>query len=200
LPAGPLALPAHYRVTLVVDGRRLEAPFSIRPDPRVTRPAADLAPSLELSRALAGDLGEIWRGYAEIGAVRGGIAARRKVPTDGRARASLAAQLASLDGALGLIAAGEREAPMSLKFAGEKLARLATDVEGADREPTAAQREVAARIHEATLAALGRRKAVRAGELPALNRALRVAYLRPITVPDAAHVRPAEVPAGTDLP
>ncbi len=200
LPAGPLALPGDYRVTLVVDGERHEVPLKILGDPRVATPASELATALEFSRALAVDLEAVWRGYAEIGAVRAAIGQRRASVGAGAGRAGLAARLAALDASLEPIAAGEREAAAGLALAGEVLAGIATDVEDADRAPTAAQREAAARMHDAAGAALARWQAIRGGELRALNRALVGAQLAPLAVPDAAHLRSAAAQAGQELP
>ena len=174
-PAGPLALPGRYRLTLAVNGRRLEAPLEVLPDPRVATPAAELAAALEFSRSLAADLGEVWRG-------------------------ALAAQLAALDAALEPIAAGAGEATMSLALAGQVLAAIQADVEGADRAPTAPQREAVDRIHDAVRTALAGWRAVHRGELKAANRALVAARLAPLLVPDAKELHAAEPPAGQELP
>ena len=199
-PSGPLALPGDYRVALVVDGRRLEAPLSIRPDPRVATSRADLEAALAFSEQLGADLATIWRGYAEIGAVRSAIAERRAALARDPKRASLTAQLAALDAALEPIAAGDVEGSWSLAHAGEVLAAIATDIEGADRAPTPAQREAARQIHVATEGLLARWQGVQGRALKAANRALATARLAPVAVPDAAHLVRAEVPAGQDLP
>jgi hypothetical protein len=199
-PAGPLALPGDYRVTLLVDGRRLEAPLAILPDPRVATPSADLAAALAFSRELAADLAAIWRGHAEIGAVRSAITERRAAVAKQPASAGLDGPLAALDAALAPAIAGEVESSFGLAHAGEALAAIETDVEGADRAPTAAQREAAARIHAAMLAALTRWQGIQGSELKAVNRALVAARLAPLVVPDAAHLRPVDGPAAEDLP
>jgi photosystem II stability/assembly factor-like uncharacterized protein len=199
-PAGPLALPGDYRVALLVDGRRLEAPLAILPDPRVAASGAALAAALAFSRELAADLAAIWRGHAEIGAVRSAITERRAAAARQQAGASVDGPLAALDAALEPAIAGEAEASFGLAHAGAALAAIETDVEGADREPTAAQREAAARIREAMRAALTRWQGIQDSELKAANRALVAARLAPLVVPDAAHLRPAEGPAAEDLP
>ncbi|MGO9802576.1 MAG: WD40/YVTN/BNR-like repeat-containing protein [Steroidobacteraceae bacterium] len=57
-PQGPLALPGGYRVRLTVDGRSLEQPLTLNPDPRVTVPGNALAEQLRLATELAGLLTE----------------------------------------------------------------------------------------------------------------------------------------------
>jgi photosystem II stability/assembly factor-like uncharacterized protein len=200
VPGGPLAPPGDYRVTLIADGVRREVPLKILADPRVATPAGELAAGLEFSRALAADLEAVWRGYAEIGAVRAAIAARRATIGGDAGRAALAARLAALDAALEPIAAGGREVEFGLGPAGEALAGIATDVEDADAAPTAAEREAEARLRATAETALGRWQGIRGAELKAVNRALAGAHLAPLVVPDAAHLRAAEAPAGQDLP
>jgi photosystem II stability/assembly factor-like uncharacterized protein len=52
-PRGVLVLPGEYRVRLTVDGRTFEQPLTVRMDPRVATPAAELAQQYALGRALA---------------------------------------------------------------------------------------------------------------------------------------------------
>jgi hypothetical protein len=63
-PQGPLALPGEYRVRLTVDGRSLEQPLTLNPDPRVTVPGNALAEQLHLATELAGLLTESSRTLA----------------------------------------------------------------------------------------------------------------------------------------
>ncbi|MBS0375310.1 MAG: hypothetical protein JSR73_12085 [Proteobacteria bacterium] len=200
LPPGPLVLPGSYRVVLKVGGGRLEAPLVVRGDPRVTTPAADLEAALAFSRELGADLEAVWRGYAEIGAIRRAITDRRRALAERATPAPLDAALAGLEHALAPLVAGGSEYAMSLDLAGTTLAAIATDVEAADRAPTAAQREVAGLTHAAVQSLLGRWQAVRTHELANANQALRAARLAPLVVPDAAHLTGSEPPAGEDLP
>ena len=48
-PEGPLALPGNYLVRLTVDGRRFEAPLTVKADPRVQLPPEALADQLHLA-------------------------------------------------------------------------------------------------------------------------------------------------------
>ena len=52
-PEGPLAVPGNYRVRLTYDGQRLEAPLTLKPDPRVRATAEALARQLALATRLA---------------------------------------------------------------------------------------------------------------------------------------------------
>jgi hypothetical protein len=52
-PQGPRALPGSYLVRLTVDGRRIETPLTVKPDPRVTVPAGALEAQFQLASSLA---------------------------------------------------------------------------------------------------------------------------------------------------
>src|SRR6185312_4694253 len=54
LPLGPLAVPGNYRIRLTVDGRHLEQPLALEPDPRVHATLADLQQQFELAATVAG--------------------------------------------------------------------------------------------------------------------------------------------------
>jgi hypothetical protein len=53
-PVGPLALPGSYLVRLTVDGRRTEAPLTLKPDPRVTEPVTALEAQFHFASNMAG--------------------------------------------------------------------------------------------------------------------------------------------------
>jgi photosystem II stability/assembly factor-like uncharacterized protein len=200
LPAGPLALPGDYRLTLTVDGARFDAPLTVKPDPRVTVSRDDLAASLAFFQTLAVDLERAWRGFAEVSAVRKQLAARRASLGHDPKGAPLLARLAALDAALEPLTAAADEDPRSFAAASETLAGIATDVEAADRAPTGAQRE-AAGVTAGVLGETGRRWAsVRESELPDINRQLAAHKLAPLAVPDAAHLEGVEPPESHDLP
>src|SRR5262249_6853338 len=52
-PLGPLALAGTYQIRLTVDGKRLQAPLLVRPDPRVAIPARALEQQFQLAADLA---------------------------------------------------------------------------------------------------------------------------------------------------
>jgi photosystem II stability/assembly factor-like uncharacterized protein len=200
VPSGPLVLPGDYRLTLLVDGKPYDAPLTIRPDPRVTVPAIELASAVEFHGELAAALERAWRGYAEVGAVRKVLESRRKALAADPTRAAVVAALAAFDAELQPLASGQGERSLSLAAASDALAGIATDVEGADRAPTAAQREAAGAMRERIAAATTRWQRLREHELAALNRTLAAARLAPIAVPDATRLKAAAPPAGQDLP
>ena len=199
-PAGAIVPPGDYRVVLTVDGKRLEAPLSVRADPRVALNPGNLAAGAELGRALSADLALLWQGQAEINAVRRALAAQRTALSGDAGRANLSAHLASVDGALKSILDGNGEHELGLTLAGQTLAIIAADVEGSDDAPTSAQREVATRAHAATHAGLDRWQGIRSGDLADLNRELVAAGRKAVTVPDPAHLQATESSDGASLP
>ena len=198
VPGGALALPGEYRVTLVADGRRLDAPLRILADPRLAVTPDSLAAGVGFSRALSHTLGRAVRGYDEIGAVRAALAARRKaVAPPGPV---LAARLAALDALVAALVTGDNEAAPNLAAAGDVLAHLASDVDNSDRAPTAAQREVAARSTGRVDTALDHWQQLKSGELATVNRLLVAARLAPLRVPPAGELRRAPPPDDDDQP
>jgi photosystem II stability/assembly factor-like uncharacterized protein len=53
-PQGPFAVPGDYLVRLTVDGRHLQEPLTLRPDPRVHASPEDLQQQFELASTVAG--------------------------------------------------------------------------------------------------------------------------------------------------
>jgi photosystem II stability/assembly factor-like uncharacterized protein len=199
LPAGALAPPGSYRLTLLVDGRRLEAPLEIRADPRVGASAAAIEEGIAFDRTLAAALERTVRAHARVAWLGREAAARRARLASRPREAPVLAALDALAAALAPLDEGATEAAPGFVLVGTTLAQLATDVEGADRAPTAAQRALAREVGLQLEAGERRLEALGGAELGAANRALRGAGLAPI-------VLPAQVPAaggadaGEDLP
>jgi photosystem II stability/assembly factor-like uncharacterized protein len=201
-PQGPLALAGDYTVTLLVDGRKLDAPLTIVPDPRVTVAPADVAQGVAFARDLAADLKRSWRGYAEVEAVREQLEERRKAAsaaTSPNAKAAVAS-LDALDAKLGDLVGGTREDAASFGVQGGILTDIATDVTEADRAPTAAQREVARLARERLATADATWSTIKAKELPAVGRALAGAKLAALKVPAEKDLKSPEAPEAEDLP
>ena len=62
LPEGPLALPGTYEVRLTVGGQTYKQPLTVKMDPRVKTPAADLVKQFELGMAIWHALQDIQQG------------------------------------------------------------------------------------------------------------------------------------------
>ena len=90
-PEGPVALAGQYHVRLTVEGRRSEAPLTLKPDPRVPADAAALATQLQLAQKLSGLLTDTSRALLGVTSVREQVKALR-------ATGKLASALHELDG------------------------------------------------------------------------------------------------------
>ena len=182
-PEGPLALPGNYVVRLEVDGRHLEAPLTLRQDPRVQLPAQALADQLRLARELAGLLTDSSRAVLQATSEQAQLKALK--PTGTTADAVHAYQ-ARLDELLGTTdkkdddsGKPKAEPRASLTDLQEHFAGLYTELIRGDAAPTTAQKN-------ATQAAQGAFSGVTSdwhklqGDLPDLNKRLRAAGLAPI--------------------
>ena len=91
------------------------------------------------------------------------------------------------------------EAP-SLATIGDQLATLATDVEGADRLPTGAQKALLAECLSRLDRSIERWSALRGQELATLNAQFVAEGMAPITVPSPAQIGPGGDAESKDLP
>ncbi len=182
-PEGPLALPGNYVVRLEVDGRHLEAPLTLRQDPRVQLPAQALADQLRVARELAGLLTDSSRAVLQANSEQAQLQALKPGAT---AADAVHAYQARLDELLGTpdkkddaTAIPKVEPKATLPELQERIAGLYTEVIRADAAPTTAQKS-------ATQAAQGAFAGVTSDwhklqdELPDLNKQLRAAGLAPI--------------------
>jgi hypothetical protein len=196
-PQGPLAVPGSYRVRLTVDGQRLEAPLTLKPDPRVRASADALARQLSVATNLAalltqssqalltarseeaqlkalapaGAVAEAVRRYqARLGGLTG--SAEQKPADAGTAEAKPPA------GPAGAAPAPAVPQP-NLKDAQEQIAGLYAEVTRGDGAPTAAQLAATATVQGRLEGLMGTWQKLQA-DLPDLNRQLKAAKLTPI--------------------
>ena len=199
VPQGPLAVPGDYEVALLVDGVESTQPLTIKADPRVSASPADLAATLAFSQAIAAELERDWQAHGEVEAVQGQLDAHAKDlahPPTAKLKSAADAfgkQLESLRVDHG------HEAP-SLATIGDQLATLATDVEGADRLPTEAQKALLAECLSRLDRSIERWSALRGQELATLNAQFVAEGMAPITVPSPAQIGPGGDAESKDLP
>ena len=182
-PEGPLALPGSYLVRLSVDGRKLEQPLTLKPDPRVRLPEGALADQLRLATDLAGLLTESSQSLLTAQSQQAQLKALKPTGAAAQAVADYQARLTAL-----LESKDEGSAP-SPKPAGTPK-QLLPDVQGhisalyedllrGDAAPTAAQLAATAAARETLAGLLTGWRALQA-ELPDLNRQLQAAGLAPV--------------------
>jgi hypothetical protein len=184
-PQGPLALPGKYLLRLTVDGRRLEAPLTVKPDPRVHVSEQALADQLSLATRLADLLTESSR--AVLAAQSEEAQLKTLAPNGATADAVRAyqARLAQLLGSEEKDSPAEKKeqqqpppAPprANLKEVQGHIAGLYSELGRADAAPTAAQRSATDTAQRAFTELRAKWQALQA-DLPALNKRLRSAKL-----------------------
>ncbi len=126
-PQGPAAMPGRYTVKLMVDGKTYSRALTVKMDPRVETPAADL----RLQATLASEICE-WMGR-DVQALEEVRAARKRLPGKAADARAIETQLAALEGAGGGRRAGGAPGLMRLN---SELAAVLEIVNGADAAPT----------------------------------------------------------------
>jgi hypothetical protein len=155
--------------------------------------------SEHFAEELSQDLQRIWQAYAEVSAIR--IQITDNLPmVKVKHAAGLLRQLEEFDRALLELVRTEGEESGSLAANGEILANLETDIEGSDRRPTEAQRQVRAAANARAVETIYRWQRLQSERLVAINHHLIEVHLPPLTVPDAAHLRSVAAPEGVDVP
>jgi hypothetical protein len=151
-----------------------------------------------LWRAIETELARARQAYGEVDAVQKQFDALLKKA--GAAESSLGDALASFAKVIGPLRDGNGEDAPGLGAISEVLSSLATDIEGADRAPTAAQGLVLSMYREHLERALAQWATLRDGDLASLDARLKQAGMPQLRVPkvDEIHIdAPAE---SEDLP
>jgi hypothetical protein len=198
-PQGALALPGDYRVVLKVDGKELSQPLQIRADPRVQTPIADLATTLAFSRAIDVELERSWQAHGEVEAIHTQLAALtgdKSATLDGSLKSQIDAFASKLEP---LRKAAGHEAP-SLEVINTVLSSVVTDVEGADRLPTAAQESTLADYRSRLDPLVEAWQLLKKNDLVALNTQLVSAGLSRMSVPSPEQIALGGEGEAKDLP
>jgi hypothetical protein len=176
-PEGPLAIPGNYRVRLTFEGRRIEAPLSLKPDPRVTASPEALTRQLELASRLA----ELLTQASQTLLTAQSEEAQLKSLAPGAAAGGAQAFHSRLAVLMGGAQAQEADSAMqpNLKEVQEQIAGLYAELARGDAAPTAAQLTATDSLQgKVTPLIAGWRKLQ--ADLPDLNGRLRAAKLAPI--------------------
>jgi photosystem II stability/assembly factor-like uncharacterized protein len=200
VPQGPLTTPGEYKVSLTVDGRSYEQPLVVIADPRVVADLSQIQSTLEFSGALATALERVWRGHAEVSAIRKALEVLQNSADASAATRSVRRMAMDFSAKTKTLVEGDGETKLNLSAISATLADIATDVEGTDRAPTAAQRAVFKETQRHTDQALAYWKALRGQDLAKLNANLRRVGLIQIVVPPADQLRYDVSAESSDLP
>jgi photosystem II stability/assembly factor-like uncharacterized protein len=183
-PFGPWVHPGEYMVKLTVDGKSYTLPLTVKMDPRVQTPAADLEKQFLISMQCYDGLQQIRATRAQTRQLRDQLETARERASEGDLRAALAAldrKAADLEGTFmprgrpGLIR-NEDARPTLGKLSGDLSAVMGL-VQGADMTPTSQAMAAFERSSQALSELRTRWIDLKTKELKSVNEKLRQANL-----------------------
>ncbi|MDE3229864.1 MAG: glycosyl hydrolase, partial [Chloroflexota bacterium] len=185
--SGPVAAPGHYQARLTVGDQSQTVTFEIAKDPRINATQEELDAQFTLLCQIRDKVSEIHQAINQLTSIRQQLsewtdrARELKAPNHeelARQTAALSEQLGAIEGALIETRAAEDDDtlrfPVKLNV---KLAALMSVVASADAAPTRQAREVFAALCAQADSQLARLRALRDGELAAINTLIREANL-----------------------
>lgn len=195
LPAGAWALPGHYEVVLKAGDRQWRQPLTVKADPRIDTPLADLQRGFDFSRMAAAALEQAFVAHGQIHALRESLKSVQP-KLNGSARSSAVALLKQTES----VSQSEEDPGAGIDADSAVIGGLAAAIEGSDDAPTPGQHAALDQYRARLAGALQRWAELRDQSLPALNRQLVAAGHTAIVLPqpDQFAVEPTE--EGKDLP
>jgi photosystem II stability/assembly factor-like uncharacterized protein len=184
-PLGVIVLPGQYSVTLTVAGHPYTQPLSVKMDPRVMTPRAELKQQFDLAMKIAALMHQDYTAIQELRAVRSQLKSLRE-----RAPGTLATAIDALDQKAAVLegssarSSGRRsgsEEHNLVQLNGE-LATVFNVIEGPDSPTTTQAVETAADLERALQAQLSRWQELKSRDLAALNAQLRQTNLPAVQV------------------
>jgi photosystem II stability/assembly factor-like uncharacterized protein len=190
-PEGPLVLPGEYTVKLIVNGRSLSQPLTVKMDPRVKTSAEGLAQQFSLALRSWDGMKQVHSMLTQLRALQAQIKARREQAGGG----ALADALGALDRKLSALAGqpagrffmmmggggrGRGGEPTLGRLQGE-LAMLLHIVESADEPPTTQAAAAADHLQQVLTNLTARWEDLKREDLARVNEQLRQAQISPLT-------------------
>jgi len=193
-PRGPMVLPGSYTLKLEVDGKTAVAPLQVREDPRVKTTPQALSSLLALQLQVRDRMSALHETVLEIRDARDQLAGlkkraggdRRFAPVVTRAGQAVA-ELTSIERRL--VAVDVKSTEGTLRFPvqlNEQFESLRGILEAADAAPVPAVSDVFAEYDAALQTQIARWRALRNGELPAINAQARSLELPALRLPAEA--------------
>jgi photosystem II stability/assembly factor-like uncharacterized protein len=185
-PLGPAVLPGHYGVKLTVAGKSYTQPLLIKMDPRVTTPLPGLGEQLETETKVGEAMRQDSTALDEVRSLRAQLK-----PLAGHGSKPLSAAISALDQKAAELegASGGYGAVFLKDAAGRSLARLNAALnqllgalDSADAAPTSQQLAIFNQVQAALDEQLAAWKILKERDLPAVNRQLRQAAFKEITI------------------
>lgn len=185
-PPGPLAVPGHYEVVLIVDGKTYRQPLEITLDPRVHIAPGDLEAQLELARRIDDWMNISYRSNNEVDSLRAALGAIRKNASPETLGKEAGDILQNLDKELGEIQEGTNTAP-GFGAVNRDVSRFVTMIQSGDIRPAESVVENTAPSCSALKNDLARWRKINTETLPALNKMLAQSKLGQLPVVTVAN-------------
>jgi hypothetical protein len=195
LPAGAWALPGQYRVVLKAGDKTWSQPLTLKADPRVTVPQAELQLALDYSRTAAKALDDAFVAHGEIHALQDALKALQP-----KLSGAMLASAQALQKNTEALTHSEGDVGIDIDAISEVIAGLAAGIESADAGPTPGQQAALAEYRGKLEQGLQRWTQLRAKDLPALNGQLTAAGLAAIVLPKPEQFADEPTEDGKDLP
>jgi hypothetical protein len=172
-PLGPTVLPGSYKVRLTVNGKSLDAPLTVKMDPRVKTTAAGLEKKFQAEMRLAAILSETSQAVFQAESIRDQLEKLDHANDSTKdAIDSFQKKLSALLGASGGFMAPPAE-EVTLTRVNGQANTLYGQVWQVDAEPTVPQSDAMTAVAHDSADALKRWNALKNSDLPGLNRLLR---------------------------
>jgi len=205
-PLGAWVLPGNYTVRLTVDGRVFTQPLTVKMDPRIKTPLADLRKQFEMETGAVEGMNESYEALAQVRSVRSQLKDRGAKAGKGAvadATAALDKQTAELEGAAqsssyGVPSAGKQ--PENFATLNQHFGGILAVADSADTAPTTQATAVFKELEDALDKLVTRWKNIRQQDIPALNSELKKAGLTPIDANKSPDAAPSDDTNGDDTP
>ena len=188
---GPWALPGQYTVKLTVSGQSYTQPLTVKMDPRVKTPLADLALQFKMARQINMAQAQVSAAFGEANRLHGQLQALNSNLAKARGQKALAGEVEALDKKTIAIAGGtsgpsfsetEPSPTTSLRSLTVSLGQVERAVGSADVAPTADAVTAFQRDQQAVQEALAGWNKIKSQDVPHLNSTLKQAGLLPISL------------------
>jgi photosystem II stability/assembly factor-like uncharacterized protein len=185
-PLGATALPGSYTARFTANGKSYSSFFTVKMDPRVRVSAAGLEKKFRLEMQLSSSLDETSTALRQASALSDGLQ-KLSQQASGAAHDPVVAFQNKLAAILGSGPAPQAPEAISLTKVNGQLGTLYGQVWQVDAEPTAAQTQPSATAERDALEVMKRWEALKAADLPALNRELRDSHLPELQIESNPH-------------
>jgi hypothetical protein len=205
-PLGAWALPGNYTVRLTVDGTISTQPLTVKMDPRIKTPLADLRKQFEMQSGSVEGMNESFEGLSQVQSVRAQLKERGAKPGKGALADAIAAldkQAAELEGAaqsnfFGLPPGAKQ--PENFSSLNQHFGGVLAVADSADAAPTTQATAVFKELEESLEKLVARWTKIRQQDIPALNAELKKARLAPVDPNRTPDATPSADTDGDDEP